>query len=71
MRATYKEIPDLIKNKIPFEGSSVMATLDLKFIYRIYSYDTLIYSSKDNYFNDKKYSSTTSKIQNIIRKVLS
>jgi len=62
-KVTENEMIKYIENKEPFTGSSVSATLD-NGVYSIFSYSTKIYSS-DGYFDNKKYSSTTSKIQNM------
>ena len=56
-----------ISNSIPFIGNNVITVLDNN-IYKVYSYNTLIYSS-DGYFNSTYYSSTTSRVQNIVKEV--
>lgn len=72
MKATYKEMSYMLEDKKEFRGSSVIAEWDQK-EYIIKSYSTVIFrTNKQNniiYFDGQKYSSTTSKIQNIIRKV--
>ena len=72
MRATYEEMDYMLENKKEFRGSSVTAEWNKK-EYIIKSYSTIIFkTNKQNniiYFDGQKYSSTTSKIQNIIRKV--
>ena len=65
---SYRDMETKIANNEPFEGNSVIATLDLRGAYRIYSYSTLIYDS-NGYFNTKKYSSTTSRLQNMIKRI--
>jgi hypothetical protein len=70
-KADYKAIPELLRNKESFTGSSVKA-ISNSWGYMVYSYDTLIFSEDklgNVFFNDKKYSSTTSRIQNIIKDV--
>lgn len=64
-RVTEDQMKDYILNKQSFMGSSVRAVRNND-DYCIYSYDTLIYRESDNYFDNSKYSSTTSKIQNMI-----
>lgn len=63
-------MPFLIKRGLPFRGNSVTAIYKCIGGYHIYSYDTLIYRQEDNYFNNKYYSRTTSRIQNIIKEVI-
>lgn len=68
-KATYKEIPNYIRYRQPFTGNSCHADLNGS-TYVIYSYYTKIAEINDfkvTYFNKNKYSSTTSKLQNIIR----
>jgi hypothetical protein len=62
---TNREMPNAVKYRNAFRGNSaygVWAGSD----YQIYSYSTLIYSSKENYFNINDFSVTTAKIQGII-----
>jgi len=68
MNTTYREIPLMIEQKLSFIGNSTRAER-IGDDYKIYSYSTLIYSSKDNYFSIDRYSHTTTKLQNIIAKV--
>lgn len=72
MRATYEEMDYMLENKKEFRGSSVTAEWDQK-EYIVKSYSTVIFrTNKQNniiYFDGQKYSFTTSKIQNIIRKI--
>lgn len=75
-KATYREIPALLKSRKPFEGNSVYAinrTLcNGSKDYSVYSYDTCIYeeyNGKCSYFDDSFYSRTTSRLQNILRSV--
>jgi hypothetical protein len=70
-KADYKAIPELLRNKESFTGSSVRA-ISNSGGYMVYSYDTLIFSEDKNgniFFDSCKYSPTTSKIQNIIKDV--
>jgi hypothetical protein len=70
-KADYKAIPELLRDKESFTGSSVKAVSN-SWCYMVYSYDTLIFSIDNNeniFFNSCKYSSTTSKLQNIIKDV--
>ena len=70
MKLTYKQIPSAVSNFETFKGNSVEA-LDNIQSYKVWSYNTLIfkYNKLDNeveYFNNSYYSTTTSKIQNIL-----
>lgn len=77
--ATYLEIPELLKNKREFRGNSCSATTgapgDDK--YRVYSYATMIFEDNSSnpsavdgiYFDNKFYSTTTSRLQNILIEV--
>lgn len=73
-KATYREIPALLKAHKTFEGNSVKA-VKLPWAYVVYSYETIIYQEdyragfEPVYFNSKYYSRTTSKLQNILRQV--
>lgn len=74
-KATYREIPALLEQRKAFEGNSVTAySGSIKGIsyYEVYSYKTLIYREHNGVpyvWNTKKYSVTTSKIQNILKRV--
>lgn len=72
----YKVIEQKLRNLIPFRGNSMSAYLndDLQRL-DVYSYGTLIATAYRNagdtaitYFNQGKYSVTTSRHQNLIRK---
>jgi len=79
-KTTYDAMPRLIRQRKPFEGNSVIAELSRDGDqYMIYSYNTLIArfdrtSARDKnredfplvFFDNKQYSSTTSRLQNII-----
>ena len=75
----YKTIATKLENLEPFNGNTMTAKADKtwgRFEYKIYSYNTLIAEkvwdgSEGEWFtwlNDTKYSVTTSKHQNIIRR---
>ncbi|GEM_PF-4776496 len=59
------EIESRINQRQSFKGNSCYG-IKTSTDYKIFSYSTLIYSEKDNYFNLKYYSATTSKIQRLI-----
>ena len=70
MKLNYKQIPEAIRNFETFKGNSVEG-LDNIETYKVWSYNTLIfkYNKVDNeveYFDNSYYSTTTSKIQNIL-----
>lgn len=75
----YKTIATKLKNLESFNGNTLTARVEKtwgSFRYAVYSYNTLIAEKSWDgtegewftYFNDTKYSVTTSKHQNIIRK---
>lgn len=74
--ATYKTIPSLIATRTPFTHGSAHAFIDTDGRYRVFSYSTEIAHSLSpfndgvhvNHLNEAKYSMTTSRLQNIIRK---
>ena len=72
--ANYRQMQDAIRECVPFRGNSARGEFDtIDGIYRVYSYNTLIASimpyTKAHYtMNARKYSSTTSRLQNIIRR---
>ena len=59
------QIKEKILNRENFKGSSVKGVV-INNDYIVYSYDTVIYRELDKYFDNKKYSATTSKLQNIL-----
>jgi len=70
---TYKEMPALISKRIPFRGVSVSARWDND-EYQVISFNTKIASIDDKWsgvwwINKETYSCTTSRIQNIVRKI--
>jgi len=72
-KATYATIPALIQTLTPFTHGSCHAYIDADGQYRVISYTTLIATAKDGVYqlSEQKYSMTTSRLQNIIRKAWS
>lgn len=72
MRASYKDIAGLVRNLTPFNGNSMSATMNGRNEYWIFSYSTpiAVINFEENIFklNARKYSSTSSRHQNIVRK---
>ena len=72
MYVAYKEMGQYLKTLQPFKGNSVTAT-NQKGIYTVLSYDTviLVARSADDvlYYDSRKYSNTTSRLQNILKRV--
>ena len=69
-QANYKQIEKAIIARENFRGNSCFG-MWVGGDYKIASYNTLIAEIKADgelYFNDRKYSVTTSKLQNIIRR---
>mgnify|MGYP000045772829 CR=1 FL=1 len=77
--ATYKTMPALLESLTPFKHGSAHATKEVtrtRMEYRVYSYSTLIGTvvwdgsegEYEKFLNERKYSMTTSRLQNIIRK---
>jgi hypothetical protein len=76
MQDNYKTIQQKLRNREPFKGNSMSASRDYG-VYSVWSYNTLIADYKLGKlddgepritFNETKYSVTTSKHQNIIRR---
>lgn len=72
-QANYREIEKYLERFKPFKGNSAYAIFKDPY-YIVYSYKTEIlkYDTEDRkvvYFDDKKYSSTTSRLQNLIKKI--
>jgi hypothetical protein len=69
MSSTYKEIPALIQARMSFVGNSSRG-ISSGSTYEIWSYEPLIatYGPAGAWLNATKYSVTTSKLQNIIRR---
>jgi hypothetical protein len=73
IRATYRTLPNLIATKTPFVHGSCHAFIDDENTYRVFSYSTQIAlfqltGEPSPSLNETKYSMTTSRLQNIIRK---
>lgn len=68
---SYNSMESAIARRVPFEGNSAYATLQSG-VYCVYSYQTLIASydvaSGEIFYNPRKYSNTTSRLQNIIKR---
>lgn len=71
MRASYNDIKNLVRMLKPFVGNSMSATMNSRNEYWIFSYSTPIALINDELgifrLNSRKYSSTTSRQQNIVR----
>lgn len=68
--STYQEIRTALKHGCPFVGNSAQARRNDHGRYNVYSYGTRILSIDGDtvtYFNNVRYSHTTSRLQNIIR----
>lgn len=72
MYTSYKHMLYEIINRNNFKGNSTEAINDKDEGYIIWSYSTRILVIKDNsiYFDNRMYSVTTSKLQNIIKRAL-
>ena len=71
MTATYATIPALLATKTPFRHASAHAYIETNGNYVVFSYSTLIAGITPDgtkHLNENKYSTTTSRLQNIIRK---
>lgn len=72
---SYRDMEDAIRCLRDFRGNSAHATLDSDGVYTVYSYNTPI--AKANVrtggvvLNSRKYSTTTSRLQNIVRRAWS
>lgn len=76
-QTTYREMPCLLSRELPFKGNSVTAVeIEGKntLTYRVYSYNTVMFEktyffgsgTTEIHFNNRYYSMTTSKIQNML-----
>ncbi len=68
---TQREVEGYLSTKTPFQASNIFACYDNDNNYTVYSYQTIIlkvYADGKIYFDSKYYSSTTSKLQNKIRR---
>jgi hypothetical protein len=69
-KETYRTMPNKIAQLIPFEGNSARGFWDGD-TFKIYSYNTLIASAdgiNTQYLNAENYSTTTSRLQNLIKR---
>jgi hypothetical protein len=78
-KANYRTMPALLATLTPFTHGSCHATKEVtntRMEYNVYSYSTLIGTvvwdgsegEYEKFLNERKYSVTTSRLQNIIRK---
>lgn len=70
--ATYRDIPYLISYREPFTGNSASARWTSSGVYEVLSYSTTIatYTPGTGWnVPDKHYSRTTSRIQNLVRRI--
>lgn len=70
-KATYATMPALLASRTPFKHGSCHAYTEANGNYVVFSYSTLIAgitASGVKTLNERKYSVTTSRLQNIIRK---
>lgn len=73
-QANYREIEQLLADRAPFKGNSLSAYTDNFGNYQVYSYTTLIANTKadgSTWVDPRKYSVTTSRAQNLIKKAWS
>lgn len=71
MTATYQQIPALLATRTPFKGNSCHAYISTSNAYVVVSYGTDIGAWLENgtkIVNSQKYSVTTSRLQNLVRK---
>lgn len=68
----YRDMSEAIANREDFDGSSASGLTETSGKYVIKSYKTVMAIIDQNgqveYYNDKHYSSTTSRLQNIIKR---
>lgn len=67
----YKTVERNLENRLPIRGNSISAYWDDFGNYQVYSYSTLIANIKaggERWVDPRKYSVTTSRHQNLIRK---
>lgn len=68
-QANYRSIPTLLRTQQPFEGNSMSARRDYTGDYVVFSYATEIARvtpDGQRIINDRKYSTTTSRHQNLV-----
>jgi hypothetical protein len=67
----YRSIPAALRNREPFNGNSMSATLSPSGLYEVWSYATVIATldttTGEKVINDRKYSHTTARHQNLVR----
>lgn len=72
--ANYKDIETAIRNRAPFIGNSARGELgrdENGYFYAVYSYRTKVAEMRQNgvvFIDERRYSSTTSRLQNIVRR---
>jgi hypothetical protein len=70
----YKEVEQALETLTPFRHGDSMSAENVSGMYRVYSYRTEIarfnYIEDVWYVNSSKYSSTTSKQQNMVKRVI-
>lgn len=67
---SYAEIPTALRNRQNFQGNSMSAVRAPDGTYVVYSYNTVIANVTPNgdiAINERKYSKTTSRHQNLVR----
>jgi hypothetical protein len=73
--SNYADIESAVKNRTPFFGNSAKGELvfteGVGCEYMVWSYGTLVgtYSAKTRWVSERRYSKTTSRLQNILRRV--
>lgn len=69
-KLNYTQVERAIAERVPFTGNSCRGVLDYDGAYIVYSYSTPIAQVFDGKYslNARKYSVTTSRLQNIIRR---
>lgn len=72
---TYRDMQTALENREDFDGNSASAFTDESGKYIIMSYNTIMAiigtSGEVEYYNEKKYSMTTSRLQNMIKRAYS
>jgi hypothetical protein len=70
-QTNYQDMLHKLERRIPFRGNSCHSYIDCYGIYRVVSYTTHVasYDFDDKiWINPEKYSSTTSRLQNLIKR---
>ena len=69
MKTTYKQMESLLESRLEFEGNSVEAVNE-NGLYVVKSFGTVVaYFDEKWVVNEYKYSATTSKITNLIKRI--